>query len=77
MGALVFDTMLDEMFARDAGLGVSLGCWIRCLKGVLEEIFDRNAEWSVSQGCCIVCLTGGMLDAVSDQDAALSVGHAG
>ena len=64
----MFDTVLDEMFARDAALAVSQGCWVKCLKGVLEEISDRDAEWTVSQGCCIVCLTG-MLDAVSDQDA--------
>ena len=49
----MFDTVLDEIIARDAALAVS-----QCLKGVLEEMFDRDAEWSVSQGCCIVCLTG-------------------
>ena len=71
----MFDTVLDEMFARDAALAVSQGCWVKCLKGVLEEMFDR-AEWGICQGCCIVCLTG-MLDAVSDQDAGLNVCHAG
>lgn len=43
--------MLDPAVEKDAGLGVTQGCWIECCTGLLDWGFDRDAGWTVFQGC--------------------------